>query len=200
MAQLLPDKEKQAPLAYMLLVIVLILAYYLLVNGYVVRHFELSESLDGLRQAESTAKEVLSRRSMLEKRLDNLESDGSNRDLFLKSNNASLGNSELIQRLKQVISDLGQEEAQKCQVLSNSNVRGKKNGGPFEKVGIKVRLRCDVSQLSQVLYELETGTPYLFTDNVTLFMQVSKRRQGRKTVEQRNLDARFDLAGYLSKN
>ena len=58
-------------------------------------------------------------------------------------------------------------------------------------------MRCEVEDLSEVLYELESGSPYLFVDNLTIFRQVTRRRVGRELVEEKMLDVRFDLSGYM---
>ena len=67
----------------------------------------------------------------------------------------------------------------------------------FQRVTIKVRMRCELDDLSKVFYNLEGETPYVFVDNVSIYRQISRRRRGRETVQQRILDVRFDLSGYI---
>ena len=58
-------------------------------------------------------------------------------------------------------------------------------------------MRCEIDDLSKVFYNLEAETPYVFIDNVSIYRQISRRRRGSETVQQRILDVRFDLSGYI---
>ncbi len=195
MAQLLPDKERQKPLAYLLLVVVLIVFYYVLIQPHVLRHMELNDAIGQMRSSEARYRAAIAQRPELEQRIAQVRQGQRNSDLFLEQQNANLASSELTTRLKEVI-NTSADNPDNCQVLSQQNVRAP-DEEQFERVTIKVRMRCEVADLSRVLYQLENGRPYLFVDNVTLYRQVTRRRQGRELVEEKMLDVRFDLFGYL---
>ncbi len=196
MAQLLPDKEKQRPLAYMLLVVTAILVYWIGIHWFFQRHAELSEEMDQLRASEARFQGMIAQRERLEEELSRVRQFEADSDLFLKQASASLGSAELTNRLKEMIRLHASEGEQNCQVISNQLMRGRVQE-PFERVTNKVRLRCELEDLSKVLYHLENGTPYVFVDELSIYRHVTRRRRGRETVEQRTLDVRFDLSGYL---
>ncbi len=196
MAQLLPDKEKQRPLAYMLLVVTAILVYWIGFHWFFQRHAELSEEMDQLRASEARFQGMIAQRERLEEELSRVRQFEADSDLFLKQASASLGSAELTNRLKELIRLHASEGEQNCQVISNQLMRGRVQE-PFERVTNKVRLRCELEDLSKVLYHLENGTPYVFVDELSIYRHVTRRRRGRETVEQRTLDVRFDLSGYL---
>ncbi|MDJ0655288.1 MAG: type II secretion system protein GspM [Xanthomonadales bacterium] len=194
MAQLLPDKERQKPLAYLLLVVALILVYWMGFRWFFDRHGDLNEQIEQLRTNDARFQGLVAQRAGLEAQIEAVEAFETDNDYFLKAENVSLGSAELTNRLKELIRAHGNEE--NCQVISNQNMRVREQEC-FERVTNKVRLRCEVDDLTEVMYYLETGTPYIFVDNLSIYRQITRRRQGRETVQQRILDVRFDLSGYL---
>ncbi|MEM9301836.1 MAG: type II secretion system protein GspM [Pseudomonadota bacterium] len=195
MAQLLPDKERQRPLAWLLLVVAVILFYYAFVQRHVQRHLEVSEAISQMQGSEARYRAAIAQRPVLEERIAEARRNQSESDLFLQQANANLAASELTTRLKDVISNFA-DNPDNCTVLSQQNIRSPEEE-EFERVTIKARMRCEVSDLAQVLYQLENGIPYVFVDNVTIYRQVTRRRRGRELVQEKMLDVRFDMAGYL---
>lgn len=194
MAQLLPDKEQQKPLAWLLLVVAVIVFYYVFVHWAVIRHLEINDQAQQRHDQEVRFRQLIAQRDQLQEQLREVRQSQSESDLFLAETNANLASSELTTRLKDIINNQGRGET--CQVLSNQNMNNR-DEERFERVTIKVRMRCEVEDLSEVLYELESGAPYLFVDNLTIFRQVTRRRVGRELVEEKMLDVRFDLSGYM---
>jgi general secretion pathway protein M len=195
LAQLLPDKEKQRPLAYMLLVIVVILIYWFGFHWFFQAHAALNERADSLQEAEARFATLIAIRPQLELALQGVRDGEQQNDYFLKQENVSLASSELTSMLKQTI-NLHADHSDRCQVSSNQNMRVRVQER-FQRVTIKVRMRCEIDDLSKVFYNLEGETPYVFIDNVSIYRQISRRRRGRETVQQRILDVRFDLSGYI---
>ena len=194
MAQLLPDKEQQKPLAWLLLLVAVIVFYYVFIHWAVIRHLEINDQAQQRHDQEVRFRQLIAQRDQLQEQLREVRQSQSESDLFLAETNANLASSELTTRLKDIINNQGREET--CQVLSNQNMNNR-DEERFERVTIKVRMRCEVEDLSEVLYELESGAPYLFVDNLTIFRQVTRRCVGRELVEEKMLDVRFDLSGYM---
>lgn len=195
MTQLLPDKEKQRPLAYMLLVISVILTYWFGFHWFFQAHAELNERAETLQQSEARFAALIALRPTIEAALQGVREGEQQNDYFLKQENISLASSELTSMLKQTI-NLHADHSDRCQVSSNQNMRVRVQER-FQRVTIKVRMRCEIDDLSKVFYNLEGETPYVFIDNVSIYRQVTRRRRGRETVQQRILDVRFDLSGYI---
>jgi general secretion pathway protein M len=195
MAQLLPDKEKQRPLAYMLLVISLILVYWVGFHWFFQAQAERGEEMDLLLSRESSLNARIAMRPELEVALGRVSQAEQGNDYFLKQTNTSLASSELTTMLKQAIALQAQDE-QLCQVSSNQNIRVREQER-FQRVTIKVRMRCELNDLYKVFHLLEDGTPYTFVDNVSVYRQVSRRTSRNRNVQPRILDVRFDLSGYI---
>ncbi len=194
MAQLLPDESRQKPLAWMLVVVALILVYWLGFRWYFERQAELNGQVEQLKVSQARFQGLLDQGPALQRQLTQVREQQNEADFFLQAQNTSLGSAELTNRLKEMIRTHGSEK--ECQVISNQNMRVRVQQR-FEQVTNKVRLRCEVEDLSNIIYHLENGTPYVFLDNVSIYRQITRRRQGRETVQQQVLDVRFDLSGYL---
>ncbi len=68
------------------------------------------------------------------------------------------------------------------------------------RVGIRIRMRSDLEAAVKVFYNLETGQPFLFIDNVSTRKSVRRvrRTRERKTgVAADRLDLDFELFGYI---
>ena len=195
MAQILPDKDKQRPLAYLLLVVALILFYYVFFHRFILTHMALSEQAEQLTEAELRYRAAIAQKPELQQEIAGLRRAQSESDYFLEQENANLASSELTTRLKEVIS-LHAEDTEACRVLSQQNMRDNTEER-FQRVSIKVRMRCEIADLNRVLFHLEDGTPYLFVDNLTIFRQITRRRRDRELVQEKMLDVRFDLSGYI---
>ena len=196
MVDILPSKERQRPLAYLLLVVALILFYYLFFHRFILSHLALSEQIDQLTKSELRYRAAIAQKPELQEQLAEVRRAQTESDYFLEQENINLASSELTTRLKEVIS-LHAENTDECQVLSQQNMRNNSDE-EFQRVSIKVRMRCELADLSRVLFNLEDGTPYLFVDNLTVFRQVTRRRRNRELVQEKMLDVRFDLSGYIS--
>lgn len=195
MAQLLPDKDKQRPLAYMLLVIAVIGVYWVGFHWFFQAHAALSEEIDRALQTEADRNALIALRPQLQGALADLDQAEQGSDYFLRQENVSLASSELTTMLKQAIA-LQAEDEQQCQVSSNQNIRVREQER-FQRVTIKVRMRCELEDLYKVFHHLEDGAPYVFIDNLSIYRQISRTRRGRQTTQQRILDVRFDLSGYI---
>lgn len=63
--------------------------------------------------------------------------------------------------------------------------------GPFEQITVEARLRADNNELRDFLYSIETATPYLFVEDLS----INVRRTRRRNVNQSELDARLNVYG-----
>ncbi len=68
--------------------------------------------------------------------------------------------------------------------------------GTYPSVTVKVQMHAKVEQLQKVLYELETGQPRLFLDNVVLGRRHPSNFSNNQ-YDQDQLEVYFDVTGYL---
>ncbi len=66
--------------------------------------------------------------------------------------------------------------------------------GPFREVSVSITLRCGILPLTSILHDIETGRPYLFITELTIFRPSSRGSEGGARLE-----AQFTLAGYIAQ-
>ena len=199
--QLLPDREQGRPLALILLAIVLLLVYLLCFHWFIQRHREYASNIADLREQLGSVQLRLAQRDQLEERLEALRTERQDDAFFLQENNFDAAAAQLAARLKGIITTQA-EDAQNCTVQSTQNMRPRSKER-FEKVIVKVRMKCSLSDFVKVLDELESGVPLVFLDKVNLYQQAriataarrNNRRRGRVPVNV--MDIRFDMNGYI---
>lgn len=191
---LLPDKERQKPLAWLLVGVALVLVYLVVLDPVVARHIELGQRAEALQRTAGSARARLAEAPAIRQRLEQMREQQEQSNLFLESAQANLASVELSTRLKNAIAQHTDES--RCQLLNSQNLN-RPTESPFVKVAIQVRMRCDLSDLYLILHELESGQPYVFVENLRLSEKTTRRRQGRQYVNHREMDARFNVAGYL---
>ena len=99
-------------------------------------------------------------------------------------------------QLKQIIADKARDP-QRCQLISSQNERPTAPE-PYQRVVVKVRMRCDLDDLTEILYELENATPFLFVAELNLYQQLMFQG-GMPQPNLGDMDARFDVYGYIRK-
>ncbi|MGH8063342.1 MAG: type II secretion system protein GspM, partial [Pseudoxanthomonas sp.] len=67
----------------------------------------------------------------------------------------------------------------------------------FDRVVVQVRLRCGTPELAAVLHSLESGTPRLFVDNLSVLSQHYTYLANVAGGSGAGLEVSFDLYGYL---
>ncbi len=195
--QLLPDRDQGKTLAIGLAVLALVMVYLIGFHWFVVKHMDYSDQISALREDVARFKAATSQRELIEQRLSDVNDQGQNDTYFLAGQNFDAAAAVLTQRLKQIIATQADHE-QDCQVISNQNVRARE-AERFEKVLVKVRMRCNLGDLVKVLHELEGTLPLVFIDGMNIYQRYVNA-PGRTTRNQNIavLDIRFDMYGYLS--
>jgi general secretion pathway protein M len=109
---------------------------------------------------------------------------------FLQGANEVLIAAQLQDQLKRLV-EASQGGLQSTQVLA---VR---DDGKFRRVAIRGQMVLSMAGLQRVAYELETGSPTLFLDNLDVRPHVEANTP-EASVD--SLDVGFDLYGYLAKD
>lgn len=197
--RLLPQKNNGRLMAVTLTLIVLLLGYLLGVHWwFVAPHLEIASQMSDLREQQQRFLETSKQRTEIEKRLTDVRNFEQSNQAFLAQNDAAGAAADLIQRMKQAVTEHGGDQ-NRCQVLTHQQLTG---GKPelYEKVTIQVRMRCDLEPLSSIVYQLESGKPYLFVEQLMIYKQnYGYVAPGQKQPQQSALDIRFNLSGYMRK-
>ncbi|MGD9583810.1 MAG: type II secretion system protein GspM [Lysobacterales bacterium] len=193
--QLLPNPEQGRFLALVLLLIAVLAGYYLCVHWwFTAPHLDIASQIAELKEQERGFRETVARRPLLEKQLAQVDRYEQGNPAFLPEADFDAAAAGLIQRFKQVVASHVTDPA-RCQILTNTSAR---NNQPerFERVTLKMRLRCDLEPFAGILYDLENDSPVLFIDDLQIFRQQGYLQPGRNKIST-YLDIRLDLYGYI---
>jgi general secretion pathway protein M len=191
--KLLPDASRGRPLAVLLLIIALLLAYFALAHFWFVSPLlEARSELIELRDEEARYRATAQQRKAVEERLAEVRAFEAGNPGFLTEANFDLAASALIQRLQEQVNLLGAGE--RCLVVSRTPFRNRSDE-PFERVTVKVRMRCEMEHFVAVLHGLESGSPQLFVAELGITSRRGIAPPGQAPVGY--LDVAFDIYGYL---
>jgi len=127
----------------------------------------------------------------LEPEVEGLKRRGENDRRYLRSTSEALAGAELQGIVRRIVPPRGGE------VLSTQLVGSQQEEG-FTRATLKLKMRATLEQLVEIFYALETGTPYLFLDNVSVRARGGIRFYGSGTrVPSEPLEVELELSGYM---
>jgi general secretion pathway protein M len=179
--------------AALLLVIALLVVYLLCFHWFILRHLAYSEEISGLDDQLNRYRRVAAQKEQVEEQLQVLQGRRSESNLFLEEGDFNEAAAAMSERLNQTLSSFADDS---CQIVSRQPVRARVIER-FEKVTVNVRMRCDIEDLMQMLYTLETGVPMIFAEELTVIKPRARRRSRQVVVDDGLLDIRFNMSGYL---
>lgn len=191
-----PDRDRW--LALGLLAATLAVGYLLLVHPWwTVPMRQVSSSIETLQQRELQARMQLQQRDTVEQRLLAARALEAQAPVFLPEKSVELASAGLVQRLDAVVSQVD-PGGRACAISNRSPTASRAAEGRFERVTVRVRMRCGNAQTAEVLHILEGGTPLLFVDNLNIM--ALGRYTARSRLPQANeggVDVEFELYGFL---
>jgi general secretion pathway protein M len=195
--RLLPEARNSRFLALLLLLIAALVVYLLGVHWWFVSpHLAISAQMDDLREQESRFSTIVGQRPQIERRLAEARAFEQNNQAFLTDADANSAFSDIVQRLKQIIG-ARTGESSSCQIVSTSPFRNTEEE-LYLRVSAQVRMRCSLEHFADVVYDLESGNPYLFIDRMTIYRQFGGYvPPGGKKPPPSALEIQFNLSGYL---
>jgi general secretion pathway protein M len=180
--------------AVLLLVISLILVYLLCFHWFVLSQLAYGEEITELESQLDRYRTIAAQKDLVEEQLKSLQSRRTESNLFLTEGDFNEAAAAMSERLSQMLSSFADES---CQIVSRQPVRARV-AERFEKVTVNVRMRCDIDDLMQMLYNLETGVPMVFAEELTIIKPRARRRRNAQAVDDgQALDIRFNMSGYL---
>ena len=154
---LLPAPGKGKPVAIGLALMVLVLAYFLMFHGFITQHLAYADEISDLKESELRFRQIAEQRPQIEQRLAEVRQFQAGANYFLPEDSFDLAAANLNSQLKQIIADKARDP-QRCQLISSQNERPTAPE-PYQRVVVKVRMRCDLDDLTEILYELENNKP-----------------------------------------
>jgi general secretion pathway protein M len=184
--QLSPWMSRAAALA--LLGLLLMAAYAVVLHPLFGRYEGYQSTLQDLQSHLARYRAVAAERGAVEKRIEAFRRERGNVEVYLRNATSTLASAELQERIKQVVEGGGGT------LVSTQTLPDRSDGG-LVQVAIKVRMKGEVESMQKVFYELESGRPLLFIDNV--FVRSRMIRRGRNLDTAADLDINFDVVGYM---
>ncbi|MBK9653954.1 MAG: hypothetical protein IPO66_00240 [Rhodanobacteraceae bacterium] len=191
---LLPAPGKGKPVAIGLALFALAIVYLLLFHGFITQHLAYAAEISDLKDAELRFRQIAAQRPQIESRLAEVRQFQAGANYFLPEDSFDLAAANLNSLIKQIIADKARDP-QRCQLISSQNERPTAPE-PYQRVVVKVRMRCDLDDLTEILYELENATPFLFVIELNLYQQ-QMFQGGMPQPNLGDMDARFDVYGYI---
>ena len=171
---------------------VLLAAYGLVIAPVIAAYQEVSREIEESQQLLQGYRSLASQSPELSGRLSDLEQQAAKVGGYLKGSSDALAAAELQDHARAVIEGAG-GNLRSTQILPASAVDSKV---PVRRATLRIQLGVDIKGLQKVLYQLETGQPYLFVDQLTV--QQQRIRRGSKEPEQEPvLDVSFEVFGYV---
>ena len=95
--------------------------------------------------------------------------------LLLSGGNRALAAADLQRSLQRAVEEQGA-------TMLSLRVKPTAPQGTLERIAVEARLRSDVRQLRDLLYYVETSTPYLFIDDLSINVRTARRRSPRNDL------------------
>ena len=190
------NAERDRWLALGLLLAVLALVYLLLVHPWwTVPMLQVNQDIADSRSRELRVRTQLQQAPQVEKQLAAALAQQAKRPGFLPEASAELATAGLIQRLETVV--LQASPGNRSCAITNRSPMPQASRERYERVVVQVRLRCGTPELAAVLHLLESGTPRLFIDNLSVLSQHYTYLVNAAGGNSAGLEVSFDLYGYL---
>ena len=134
---------------------------------------------------------VLATRPALEKGRARLRKWLDQGHYLLTAENPELAAAELQKKIKKIVLDAGGD------LVSTQTLTEAKRDQGFPQVVVQVRMKGDMGALGQVFYQLESGTPVITIEDLSLRGRRIIRGRRGKRVESYIVDANFKVSAYL---
>ncbi len=183
--------------ALLILIFVLVMVYFIAFQGFVSEHAIMNEELEELQQNRVEYSESEAMIPELQKRINIVKETVGDNTNFLVSDTDNLGKAELTRILKAIVSQ-NTDVASACQTINHTPSKDKEPD-QFEKIILKVRMRCQFDKMIGVLADVEKHVPHLFIDNLQLEQRAIRRSRKNVAPIKPMLEVRFDLYAYMNK-
>ncbi|MFW1677720.1 type II secretion system protein GspM [Pontibacter sp. JAM-7] len=200
MMQLTQNQRRIA--ALLLLALVVAVLYQLVLGPLLNRYLENSDQIDRLQHQLAVYQRVAGDLDSQQEKLRQLKASNPTVGMYLTETRPTLAAAELQQILNRLLTRGGGQ-------LVSTQIITSPTTDALPAVAIKVRLRCEIDELVQLLYSLETHRPVMFVENLLLTSTAQNasqrarvtRRTARlsRSIELPSLDLRFDLVAYTVK-
>jgi len=170
----------------------LLAGYGLVLSPVFVAYQEVGQEIEESQLLLQRYRGLASQRPELSARLADVERQAAKVGGYLKGPSDALAAAELQDHVRAVIEAAG-GSLRSTQILPVNDADSKV---PVRRATLRIQLAIDIKGLQKVLYQLETGQPYLFVDQLTV-RQRRMRRRSKEPEQEPVLDVSFEVFGYV---
>lgn len=178
-------------LAVLILGVAMLGAYRLIFAPLVTAYQDGETSMEQSKELLQRYQALAQQRSLLADRLTAQQERAASAAGYLQGPSHALAAAQLQDRVKSVVEAAG-GRLRSTQTLPPERV----DSLVFRRIKLRVRCVVTIEGLEAILYELETGQPYLIIRDIKL-RQEQVRGRRNETQMQPNLDVGLELFGYL---
>jgi general secretion pathway protein M len=179
-------------LALALLGLLLLAGYAFVVAPVIAAYRDTGQAIQEAGELLQRYRALAGERLQLSEQLAELEERAAQAGGYLEGSTDALAAVELQDRVRRIIEHAG-GQLQSTQILPASAIDAT---AAVRRAALRIQLAIAIKGLQSVLYELESGQPYLFVNELT----VRQRRTRRRTnvpEEEPVLDVTFEVFGYV---
>lgn len=173
--------------ALSLLFAVIVAAYTICIDPFVSAYSGNTETAVQLQSALQKYRQMATRLPDMTQKLEGLRTNQSSQQGYLAGANEAIAAATLQDRLKSLIAREG-GKLQSTQAMPQVKVEGQP-----QRVGVRAHMVIQLSELQAVIYRLESMTPVLFVENLSI------RAVTAGAAEEGLLDVNLDIIGYLGE-
>jgi general secretion pathway protein M len=196
MTAIVKKSEMSRWYALLTLLFVFVFIYFIFFQGFVSDHSLLNEEIADLEQNRKEFTELSEMIPELQKRINRVKETVGDNTSFLSADTYNLGTAELTRILKGIVAENTDVDSE-CQTVNHTPSKDREPD-QFEKIILKVKMRCQFDKMMNVLIDAENFTPHLFVDNLHLEQRTIRSRRKAKPTKPM-LEVRFDLYAYMNK-
>lgn len=192
-----PKNEIEKWYALAILLFIFLAIYFLLFQNFFTEHALLNEEIEDLEMSRQDYTELSHQIPELQNRIQKVKETVGDNTSFLTADTYNLGTSELTRILKQIVSN-NSASISECQTISQTPSKDREPD-QFEKIILKVRMRCQYPKMVSVLLDIESHTPKLFVKDLNFEQRIRARTSRNQKPIQPLMEIRFDLYAYMNK-
>jgi general secretion pathway protein M len=180
----LPTGNRAKWVAVSLLFIPILLVYQVAIGPMLARYGAVGDEIEQLESDIVRYQRLLAQGPGLAQSIEQFDAEFPIAPYLLDGSNSALAAANLQRRLQEIAAEHG------ARVIS-VQVQTPVEDGPLEKISLQARLQADSLAFRDTLYDLETGQPYLFIENLGINVRPTARRR-----EEDQMEIRMSLVGY----
>lgn len=183
--------------AICVLLLMMVTVYFLFFHWFFVAHAGLNEDIESLNESRQQYINEAAKTPSLRNLLQEVKAEVGSNNEFLQADSKNLGNAEITSIFKNIVNQQTDETAT-CQIVSQSPTQDREPE-QFEKIILRVRMRCQYEIFVKIVELIEENTPSLFVSDLRLESRnVNRyRKNAAQATAPENLEIRFDLYAYL---